>query len=310
MRLHGLHELGALREALRTGPRAAAEAAAARERCERERCERERGERARCERARAEGERRAFADAVGAVTPLAHAPRAEHRLERPAPLPRQRALDEEAALRATWSDIVDVESLLHTDDALSFRRPEVGPDVPTRLRRGHWAIQAQLDLHGLRRDAAREALAAFLAAASRQGWRCVRVVHGKGLGSPGRAPVLKAKVQRWLAHSDAVLAFAQAGAAQGGAGALVVLLAGGRREAGGAGGRRQAGGAGGGAVGAGAGSHSSMRAASATSASEAAVPGSVSSSSWRRSTASRTAGSAGTSPSSSMRTGASSVGLT
>jgi len=224
VRVRGLHELGALREALRARRQAAREGD---ERAARTAA----GDAHEAHRAHGEHrahERRAFADAVGKVTPLAPAPRAEHRLPRPAPLPRQRALDEQAALREAWSDAVDVESLLHTDDELSFRRPGVGADVAARLRRGHWAIQAQLDLHGLRREAARDALVGFLTAAARQGWRCVRVVHGKGLGSPGGAPVLKAKVQRWLAQSEAVLAFAQASAPQGGAGALVVLLAGAR----------------------------------------------------------------------------------
>jgi DNA-nicking Smr family endonuclease len=70
--------------------------------------------------------------------------------------------------------------------------------VLARLRRGQWSIQAQIDLHGLRRDEAREQLGSFLHQALQRGQRCVRVVHGKGLGSPGREPVLKAKVQRWL----------------------------------------------------------------------------------------------------------------
>jgi DNA-nicking Smr family endonuclease len=102
----------------------------------------------------------------------------------------------------------------------------VGPDVVLRLRRGHWSIQGELDLHGLRRDEARDELAGFMKEAQRRGWRCLRVVHGKGLGSPGRQPVLKAKVQRWLGQHDKVLAFTQASAPQGGAGALIVLLRG------------------------------------------------------------------------------------
>lgn len=210
MKARGLGELGALRELLRAREREATERAA----------------RETAERARAERERRAFAEAVGPVTLLAPSLRAELHAPRPQPLPRQRALDEQAALREAWSDAVDVESLLHTDEDLSYRRPGVGADVLARLRRGHWSIQAQLDLHGLRRDEARQALAEFIVDAARQGWRCVRIVHGKGLGSPGRTPVLKAKVQRWLVQSDAVIAFAQASGPQGGAGALVVLLAG------------------------------------------------------------------------------------
>ena len=97
--------------------------------------------------------------------------------------------------------------------------------MPARLRRGQWTIQRQLDLHGLRRDAARDALAAFIRQAERDGLRCVRVVHGKGHGSPGREPVLKDKVKRWLVQKSQVIAFTQASAADGGHGALLVLLA-------------------------------------------------------------------------------------
>ena len=118
----------------------------------------------------------------------------------------------------------NVSTLLDTDEALSFRRPGIGPDVTQKLRKGDWAIQREIDLHGLRSDEARAALAAFVRGAHRQGLRCLRVVHGKGLGSPGKTPVLKAKVQSWLIQKNQVLAFVQAKPAEGGAGALVVLL--------------------------------------------------------------------------------------
>jgi DNA-nicking Smr family endonuclease len=210
--LHGLAALGTLRDAMR-------------ERAEAARLEAEReARRMQAERRAAQCEQRAFAEAVGAVTPLAPHNRRLHGTPKPPPLARQRELDEQAALREAWSDAVDIESLLHTDAGLGFHRSGVGPDVLARLRRGRWTIQAQLDLHGLRREDAREALMGFLAEAQRQGKRCLRVVHGKGNGSPGREPVLKAKVQRWLAQSDAVIAFAQASGPQGGAGALIVLL--------------------------------------------------------------------------------------
>ena len=173
---------------------------------------------------RLEQQRHAFANAVGRVQALPAHGRARSTSAPPEPLPRQRELDERAALRESMSDDVDVETLLLTDDGLSFRRPGIGADVVTRLRRGEWAIQSQIDLHGLRRDEAREQLAAFVRLALRRGQRCVRVVHGKGHGSPGREPVLKAKVQRWLAQCAEVIAFTQATGPQGGAGALVVLL--------------------------------------------------------------------------------------
>ena len=72
------------------------------------------------------------------------------------------------------------------------------PEVVRKLRRGVWVLQGEIDLHGLRRDEARERVAAFLREAARNGLRCVRVIHGKGNGSPGREPVLKAKVKSWL----------------------------------------------------------------------------------------------------------------
>lgn len=89
------------------------------------------------------------------------------------------------------SDEFDASTLLEVDNSLSFRRPGIGPDVTAKLRKGEWAIQKQIDLHGLRRDDARETLSAFIRDCHKQGLRCVRVVHGKGLGSPGKTPVLK-----------------------------------------------------------------------------------------------------------------------
>jgi DNA-nicking Smr family endonuclease len=139
-------------------------------------------------------------------------------------LPVQQQRDEQAVMREALSDEFDVETLLDTDEALSFRRPGLGPDVVRKLRRGQWQLQGQLDLHGLRREDARLALAEFIRYAHKSGWRCVRVIHGKGLGSPGKTPVLKNRVHSWLVQKKEVLAFAQARPADGGAGALVVLL--------------------------------------------------------------------------------------
>jgi DNA-nicking Smr family endonuclease len=158
------------------------------------------------------------------VVPLGATATAVGTKDRPAAVPRQRLRDEAAVMTEALSDAFDVESLLETDDALSFRRRGIGPEVVRKLRRGVWSIQAQLDLHGLRRDEAREALSAFLREAGRTGCRCVRIVHGKGHGSPGREPVLKGKVKSWLVQKNEVIAFTQARAAQGGAGALIVLL--------------------------------------------------------------------------------------
>ena len=167
-----------------------------------------------------------FLRAIGAVQALRASARHEKagQAARPAPLPRQRQQDERAALRETLSDEFDASTLLHVDEHLSYLRAGIGPDVPARLRRGQWAVQRQIDLHGLRVDQARQALAAFIAAACRSGVRCVRVVHGKGHGSPGKTSVLRAKVPGWLIQKHEVLAFVQARPPDGGAGALLVLL--------------------------------------------------------------------------------------
>ena len=165
-----------------------------------------------------------FAATVGAVVPLKKSATPALARTRPPALARQRQRDEAAALAESISDAFDVESLLETDDALSFRRRGIGIDVVRKLRRGVWVLQDEIDLHGLRSDAARERLAEYVRYSARAGLRCIRVVHGKGLGSPGREPVLKAKVKSWLVQRSEVLAFTHARPADGGHGALIVLL--------------------------------------------------------------------------------------
>jgi DNA-nicking Smr family endonuclease len=174
---------------------------------------------------KAAAERDLFVRAAGAVNPM----RAQHRRvhlapDQPPPIPVQQQLDDQRVLHEAISDEFDASTLLDVDDALSFRRPGIGTDVTKRLRKGDWSIQGEIDLHGFRREEAREALAEFMRDAHRRGWRCVRVVHGKGLGSPGKTPVLKGRVQSWLIQKNEVLAFVQARGDEGGAGALVVLL--------------------------------------------------------------------------------------
>jgi DNA-nicking Smr family endonuclease len=171
-----------------------------------------------------------FRDAIGDVTPLAIRARAEHDRPPHPPLPKKRWEDNEQVLVASVSDEFEVDTLLYTDDELSFRRTGVGPEVLRKLRRGEWVIQDEVDLHGCRSDEARELLGDFLRDVMKRGLRCVRVVHGKGLGSKGKQPVLKGKTRVWLAQRDEVIAFCQARPTEGGSGALVVLLrpAGGR----------------------------------------------------------------------------------
>ena len=184
------------------------------------------------EEARKQAEKQALSDrelflkSVGDVIPLDPKDRIEPVFIPPKPVPVQRLADESEALRASLSDEFSVESLLETDEALSYTREGVGHDVVKKLRRGHWIIQDQLDLHGMRRDEAREMIVSFLRQASLRGFRCVRIIHGKGLGSVNNEPVLKRLVHKWLVQRGDVMAFCQARPADGGSGAVVVLLKG------------------------------------------------------------------------------------
>jgi len=193
--------------------------------------EREAAERAAAEarERRRQADENLFARAIGATQPLRRSQQSVRLApEPPAPIAVQHQKDEQRVLHQSLSDEFDVGTLLDADDAMSFRRPGIGTDVTRKLRAGEWTIQRELDLHGMRTEEAREALGQFIRSAHKHGVRCVRVVHGKGLGSPGRQPVLKTKTQRWLVQKNEVLAFVQAKPAEGGAGALLVLLAPGR----------------------------------------------------------------------------------
>ena len=165
-----------------------------------------------------------FRDAVADVAPLKRQHR--HALKGPPPPPRamQRARDERAALYESLHAPLSIDDALESGEELSYLRDGLSREVLRRLRRGHWVVQANLDLHGMNRVAAADAVAAFLRASRARGARCVRIVHGKGLGSRNREPVLKAKLRKWLPQRDEVLAFCQAPAAHGGSGALLVLL--------------------------------------------------------------------------------------
>lgn len=193
---------------------------------DRARDEARRRELARREQERLAREAAVFREAVADAVPLRREPRVPAVRAPADPQPRMRERDEQLALAQSMSDEIDIESLLETDENLSYRREGVGVDVVTRLRRGQWTVQAQIDLHGKRVDEARAALVEFLADSQRRQRRCLRIIHGKGLGSIAREPVLKGKVLRWLVQRDEVLAFCQARPNDGGAGALLVLLRG------------------------------------------------------------------------------------
>ena len=162
--------------------------------------------------------------ALADVTPLPPLNRARVSRPRPRPIAAQRQRDDQEVLRDTLSDHPAWEQGLESGDELLFLRNGLSAQHLKKLRRGHWKIQDHLDLHGLVVPEARALMTEFLAHCVSNGLRCVRIVHGKGLSSPNREPVLKKKVAVWLAQRDEVLAYCQAPQTKGGGGAVLVLL--------------------------------------------------------------------------------------
>jgi len=168
-------------------------------------------------------DREAFRQALADAKPLRAARRAEEVIRKPAPKARFARADEMAALRESLeADIDDTES--HGGESLRFHRPSVGKRTMRKLARSSFSVQAEIDLHGMTVAEAKPRLSEFIESCARDGKLCVRVVHGKGLGSGNRGPVLKQKVNRWLRQWDAVLAFVSTRQVHGGTGAVYVLL--------------------------------------------------------------------------------------
>ena len=165
-----------------------------------------------------------FKAAVEGARPLPEHGKVEPVLPGVSPIPRQRIRDEQQALADSLSDHIAWEDAMETGEELLFLRTGLRRDTLKKLRRGHWVLQAELDLHGLISVEARQAVNEFIAGCSKRGLRCVRIIHGKGLRSKNREPVLRTKVKNWLMQKDEVLAFCQARAVDGGSGAVVVLL--------------------------------------------------------------------------------------
>jgi DNA-nicking Smr family endonuclease len=159
-----------------------------------------------------------FRKALAGVQPLARRKRAELKPPGAAPIPRQRQRDEAAALAESLAGPLSVEDALDSGEALSYLREGMARATLRKLRRGHWAIQDGVDLHGLNRAQAAAMVVDFLGHCAAHHLRCVRIVHGKGLG------ILRAKLARWLPRRDEVLAFCEAPSTEGGSGALLVLL--------------------------------------------------------------------------------------
>jgi DNA-nicking Smr family endonuclease len=171
-----------------------------------------------------ESETELFLEAVKDARPLAKLKRVHHAPLRPKPIPKQFLRDEQQALADSLSDHYIPAYELETGEELLYLREGHSPDILSKLRRGHWVVQAAIDLHGLFSDEARLYVSTFISDCKKRGVRCVRIVHGKGLGSRNREPILKHKLRGWLMQKDEVIAYAEARRQDGGSGAVVVLL--------------------------------------------------------------------------------------
>lgn len=163
-----------------------------------------------------------FRQAVRGARPLQH-DFVEVVRQRPPPRAMFRRRDDESVLRESLDGQID-DLEMHAGERLQFRRPEIGERTLRRLARGRYSVQGELDLHGLTAAEAESALRDFINECLERDYRCVRIVHGKGLGSGHRGPVLKPSVNRWLRRWREVLAFASARQIDGGSGAVYVLL--------------------------------------------------------------------------------------
>lgn len=167
-------------------------------------------------------DRQLFRDAIKGVRRL-KSDRILHKRNRPAPLPYQLWQDETQARDDMFSDDWDIATI-ETGDELLFIRDGIQQNLVRKLRRGHFSVGAELDLHGQTVAEARVSLTGFLHHCRDNGIRCVRIVHGKGHGSRNRLPVLKNKISHWLQQRDEVLAFCSARQVDGGTGAVYLLL--------------------------------------------------------------------------------------
>jgi len=166
---------------------------------------------------------RLFRESIGRVRPLregnAHAP------QKPQPPPHAaQAEQDEARVRDELLVHAIDPASIEVGDEIHYLKPGQPPKILKQLRRGHFSIRAELDLHEMTLAVAREAVRDFLDEAIARHEYCVRIVHGKGLRSRSDGPVLKRMTATLLARRKDVLAYASARPAQGGTGAVVVLL--------------------------------------------------------------------------------------
>lgn len=163
-----------------------------------------------------------FRQAMADVTPIS-----TDKILPQAKKPPAKAVQRERENRQVLNDMMSNEfnpADYATGEELLYSREGLHPNTLRKLRRGKIRLEAELDLHRMTSEQAREAIGAFFTRCKSTGKRCVRIIHGKGYGSFDKKPVLKGKVDLWLRRHGDVLAFCSARPTDGGTGAVYVLL--------------------------------------------------------------------------------------
>ena len=166
-----------------------------------------------------------FKQAVKDVKPLKiKSLKAEVQSKKPKPKPIAHKLieDEQKVLRDSLSD--EFFDNIESGEALSYLKKNHSPDILRKLKKGYWVIQKSIDLHGLISEEAKIYIVNFIAECKKRKIRCIKIIHGKGLRSANKEPVLRNKVKNWLAQKDEVIAYVEAPRHDGGSGAVIVLL--------------------------------------------------------------------------------------
>lgn len=169
-----------------------------------------------------DSDRDLFLEAVGEVRPVTH-DRADLGTQKPEASAGKTQSDEQQVMADAMSDDwLDRE--IAPEECIEYARSGIQPKLMKRLRRGEIRREAELDLHGLTVEGARRSLHILMLEARDNNWRCLRIIHGKGLRSPGDRPTLKTRLNSWLQQREDVLAFCSAPPRDGGSGAVYVLI--------------------------------------------------------------------------------------
>ena len=165
-----------------------------------------------------------FKQAVKDVKPLKiKSSTIEPQTKKPKPIALKFIEDEKKAILDSLSDEYISHDIEYGEELLYLRQGH-SPNILRKLKRGYWVIQASADLHGMISEEAKTYIVDFIQECKKRKIRCIKIIHGKGIGSKNRESVLKNKVKNWLAQKDEVIAYVQALRHDGGSGAVIVLL--------------------------------------------------------------------------------------